>query len=142
MFLEPEEFIASTRDISRSSTHGPFLDERDTTYYLLPFPRRRPRTMYLSESLFFLRVRYPSVGTPHGVTGWRPAVVEPSPPPCGWSTGFIAVPRVCGRMPLWRRRPALPVLWFWWSALAVGPPGRRPAIGTMGVPPGGGRRGG
>ena len=69
MFLEPEEFIASTRDIRRSSTHGPFLDERDTTYYLLPFPRRRPRTMYLSEALFFLRVRYPSVGTPHGVTG-------------------------------------------------------------------------
>ena len=52
------------------------------------------------------------VGTPHGVTGWRPGVVEPSPPPCGWSTGFIAVPRVCGRTPMWRLRPAVPILTF------------------------------
>src|SRR6185437_14570755 len=76
------------------------------------FPRLRPRTMYWSDRLFFLRVRYPSVGTPHGVTGWRPGVVEPSPPPCGWSTGFIAVPPVCGRTPMWRLRPALPILTF------------------------------
>src|SRR3954467_15856166 len=99
MFLDPAEFIDSMRAIRRSSTHGPFLDERDTTY-LLPFPRRRPGKMYLSEALFFLRVRYPSVGTPHGVTGWRPAVVEPWLPPCGWSTGFMAVPGVCGRTPM------------------------------------------
>ena len=39
------------------------------------------------------RVRLPSVGTPHGVTGWRPPFDLPSPPPCGWSTGFIAEPR-------------------------------------------------
>src|SRR5204862_6622339 len=81
-----------------------------------PLPRLRPRTISASERLFCLRVRYPSVGTPHGVTGWRPAVVEPSPPPCGWSTGFMAVPRVCGRTPMWRLRPALPTFTSWWSA--------------------------
>src|ERR1700712_5585833 len=37
-------FMASMRDISRSSTHGPFLLLRDI-YLRLPFPRRRPRTM-------------------------------------------------------------------------------------------------
>src|SRR4051812_28281913 len=77
--------------------------------------------MYRSDALFFFLVRYPRVGTPHGVTGWRPAVVDPSPPPCGWSTGFMAVPRVCGRTPMWRLRPALPILTFWWSALPIVP---------------------
>ena len=61
--------------------------------------------MKRSDALCFLRVRYPSVGTPQGVTGWRPGVVEPSPPPCGWSTGFMAVPRVCGRTRHLGKRP-------------------------------------
>src|SRR5262245_21418922 len=30
-----------------------------------------------------LRVFLPLVGLPHGVTGWRPPEVRPSPPPCG-----------------------------------------------------------
>ena len=47
---------------------------------------------------------------PHGVTGWRPPEVLPSPPPCGWSTGFMATPRTVGRMPFQRMRPALPQL--------------------------------
>src|SRR3954453_18437970 len=136
MFLDPAEFIDSMRAIRRSSTHGPFLDERDTTY-LLPFPRRRPRTMYLSEALFFFLVRYPRVGTPHGVTGWRPAVVEPSPPPCGWSTEFIAVPRVCGRTPTGRLRPALPSFTFWWSALPMVPTVARHSARPMRISPDG-----
>src|SRR5215210_1504546 len=42
--LLPDSFIASMRDIRRSCTNGPFLDERDI--YRRPFlPRRRPRTM-------------------------------------------------------------------------------------------------
>ena len=48
--------------------------------------------MYLSDALFE-RVRLPLVGLPHGVTGWRPPEERPSPPPCGWSTGFMATPR-------------------------------------------------
>ena len=32
----------------------------------------------------------------------------PSPPPCGWSTGFMATPRTVGRMPRQRFAPALP----------------------------------
>ena len=56
MVLDPEAFICSMRSMSRSSTHGPFFEERDI--YRLPFlPRRRPRTMYRSDCLPFLRVR-------------------------------------------------------------------------------------
>ena len=33
----------------------------------------------------------------------------------------MAVPRVCGRTPMWRLRPALPTLTFWWSALPMTP---------------------
>jgi hypothetical protein len=58
MVLVPDSFMASMRLISRSSTHGPFFDERDI-YLFPPFlrPRRRPRTMNWSEPLRFLRVR-------------------------------------------------------------------------------------
>src|SRR5215469_5740212 len=45
-------------------------------------------TMKRSVCLLF-RVLYPRVGFPHGVTGWRPPEVRPSPPPRGWSTGFM-----------------------------------------------------
>ena len=48
----------------------------------------------------------PLVGLPQGVTGWRPPEVRPSPPPCGWSTGFIVTPRLCGLCPNQRLRPA------------------------------------
>ncbi len=34
--------------------------------------------------------------------------VRPSPPPCGWSTGFMATPRTVGRTPRQRLAPALP----------------------------------
>src|SRR6266581_2329812 len=95
--------------------------------------------MYLSEFLPFLRVRYPSVGTPHGVTGLRPGVVEPSPPPCGWSTGFIAVPRVCGRAPMCRLRPALPTFTFWCSALPSVPTVARQLARTSRISPDGRR---
>src|SRR5215472_17827 len=67
----------------------------------------RRRTINLLVRLL-RRVLYPFVGTPHGVTGWRPPDVLPSPPPCGWSTGFIATPRTLGRLPSHRDLPALP----------------------------------
>src|SRR5919206_1774797 len=50
--LSPEEFIASMRASRRSSTHGPFLEDLDIAY-LLPFPRRRRRTMKRSDGLRF-----------------------------------------------------------------------------------------
>src|SRR5690606_19817004 len=51
----------------------------------------RRRMISRSLVLFGRRVR-PS-GLPFGFTGWRPPEVLPSPPPCGWSTGFMATPR-------------------------------------------------
>src|ERR1035438_888388 len=68
-----------------------------------------------------LRVLYPRVGCPHGVTGWRPPEVLPSPPPWGWSTGFIDTPRLEGLMPFQRLRPALPIETFSWSVLPTWP---------------------
>src|SRR5574344_1788608 len=54
-------------------------------------------TMKFFEVFFGLRVRLPLASWPHGETGWPPPEVRPSPPPIGWSTGFIATPRLCGR---------------------------------------------
>src|SRR5579859_2676009 len=67
------------------------------------------------------RVFLPLVGLPHGVTGWRPPDVLPSPPPCGWSIGFITTPRTEGRLPSQRFRPALPMTMFWWSGFDTAP---------------------
>src|SRR5215203_4395257 len=133
----PDSFIALTRFIKRSSAHGPFLVERPI-YFL--FPRLRPRTISASERLPFLRVRYPSVGLPHGVTGWPPGVWCASPPPCGWSTGFMATPRVCGRLPLCRFRPAFPTLTFWCSALESVPTVARHSPRTIRTSEDGSRR--
>src|SRR5438552_107264 len=69
------------------------------------------------EGLRFLRVLPPLASTPVGLHGWRPPAVLPSPPPIGWLTGFIDVPRLCGLRPSQRLRPALPRLTFMWSAL-------------------------
>src|ERR1700681_4724624 len=63
----------------------------------------------------------PLVGLPQGVTGWRPPEVRPSPPPCGWSTGFIVTPRLCGILPSQRVFPALPCDWFSCSTLPTWP---------------------
>src|SRR6201996_9817310 len=80
----------------------------------------RLRMIILSVALLW-RVLAPLVGLPHGVTGWRPPEVRPSPPPCGWSTGFLATPRVSGRWPSQRLRPALPIFWFWLSGFETAP---------------------
>src|SRR5579864_9744528 len=77
--------------------------------------------MMKSSVRLLLRVLYPRVGCPQGVTGCRPPEVLPSPPPCGWSTGFIDTPRLCGRLPSQRDRPALPMVTFSWSMLPTCP---------------------
>ena len=54
---------------------------------------RRLRRTSLLLCLFFLRVLRPRAGFPHGVTGPAlPIGAFPSPPPCGWSHGFITLP--------------------------------------------------
>src|SRR6266700_631757 len=83
----------------------------------------------------FRRVLYPRVGCPHGVTGLRPPEVLPSPPPCGWSTGFIATPRTCGLMPRQRVRPALPNEMFSCSTLPTWPTVARHSTGTRRTSP-------
>src|SRR5438128_8743027 len=92
--------------------NGPFFNERAIYLRLL--------TMNCAVRLL-LRVLAPLVGLPHGVTGCRPPEVLPSPPPCGWSTGFMETPRLCGRLPSQRERPALPMETFLWSMLPTWP---------------------
>src|ERR1700761_4151456 len=69
----------------------------------------------------FLRVLPPLASTPVGLHGCRPPAVRPSPPPIGWLTGFMDVPRLCGLRPIQRLRPALPRLMFMCSALLMVP---------------------
>src|SRR4051812_35014287 len=90
----------------------------------------RVRTMNFVVRLF-LRVLAPLVGLPQGVTGWRPPLVRPSPPPWGWSIGFIAVPRTWGRLPFQTLRPALPITSFMWSGLDTAPTVAMQVSGTL-----------
>src|SRR6185437_1158015 len=73
------------------------------------------------DGLRLLRVLPPLASTPVGLHGCRPPAVRPSPPPIGWLTGFIDVPRLCGLRPIQRLRPALPRLTFMCSALPTMP---------------------
>src|SRR5215510_14200063 len=120
-----------------SSTNGPFFRLRGMAY-LRPRPVRRRRTMSFWDGLFLSRVR-PS-GLPHGDTGWRPPEVLPSPPPWGWSTGFMATPRVWGRTPFHRLRPALPILTSSCSELPTSPTVARQSIDTRRISVEGRRR--
>src|SRR5205807_3824813 len=121
----------------------PLLDERAlpaAATHRFSLPRLRARTISLLDSLCLRRVRLPSVGTPQGVTGCLPPFDFPSPPPCGWSTGFIAEPRTDGRLPCQRLRPALPPEMFSWSTLPTWPTVARQVIGTRRISPDGRRR--
>src|SRR6266511_934737 len=125
------------------AAHQPLLDERPllaTSTHRFSLPRLRPRTINRSDSLCLRRVRLPSVGTPPGVTGCRPPFDLPSPPPCGWATGFIADPRTVGRFPRQRLRPALPPVMFSWSTLPTWPTVARQVSGTRRISPDGRRR--
>src|SRR4029450_2120046 len=92
-------------------------------------------TIILSLDLPGWRVR-PS-GWPHGLTGWRAPEDFPSPPPCGWSTGFMAPPRTLGRRPFHRMRPALPQLMLDCSALPTSPTVARQRTSTLRISPDG-----
>jgi hypothetical protein len=84
-----------------------------------------------SDRLCFFLVGEPKVGLPQGVTGERPGVLLPSPPPCGWSTGFMTVPRTVGLTPRCRLRPALPHLTFWCDWLPTTPTVARHSARTL-----------
>src|SRR5437773_8455450 len=118
-FLSRVWFILSILAFKESLMNGPFLDERDI-YFLRPFFSRR-RMMSLFEAFLGLRVRKPRAGLPHGVLGLPPGPVLPSPPPCGWSRGFMVEPRTSGRWPSQRLRPALPPDSFSCSILPTWP---------------------
>ena len=78
-----QQVVVDERTLLQAARHRVYLRE----------PRvRRRRMMSFWDGLFLSRVR-PS-GWPHGETGWRPPDDLPSPPPSGWSTGFMATPRV------------------------------------------------
>lgn len=67
------------------------------------------RIIYLLVVRFGARVFWPKAGLPHGVTGLDlPIGLLPSPPPWGWSQGFIATPLTLGVLPNQRLQPALP----------------------------------
>src|SRR5207247_5469610 len=112
----------------RTLLHGPWHQFR-------PFPRRR--TMYFVDAFFFFLVR-PSF-FPHGEVGWRPPEDLPSPPPSGWSTGFIATPRTDGRLPSQRFRPAFPSCTSSCSALPTTPTVPLHVAGTSRISPEGKR---
>src|SRR5579859_7215619 len=133
--LVPLSFCPSTLFIRWSSTKGPFLRLRGIACcsYRLFLPRRR--LISLSLGLCERRVR-PS-GLPHGLTGCRPPELLPSPPPSGWSTGFIATPRTDGRLPFHRLRPALPSLMLPCSALPTSPTVARQVTSTRRISPDG-----
>src|SRR3989442_13356375 len=100
--FSPLRFMASIFFTRLSTTYGPFLIERAIDSPPAYFVRRR--MMNLPDALL-RRVLYPLAGCPHGEHGCRPPDDLPSPPPIGWSTGFLATPRTCGRMPSQRLRP-------------------------------------
>src|SRR5215467_11618149 len=111
------------------SVNGPFLTDRPMYAYLFLLFRV---TIHLSVRLL-LRVLNPRVGWPQGVTGWRPPEVLPSPPPCGWSTGFMATPRLTGFLPIHILRPALPIATFSWSTLPICPTVAMQSMSTLRV---------
>ncbi|KAL3027925.1 hypothetical protein AAZX31_03G084100, partial [Glycine max] len=51
--------------------------------------------------------------TPRSCRVFLPIGALPSPPPCGWSTGFITTPPT-GRLPSQHLDPALPIF-FWFT---------------------------
>src|SRR3989344_2533658 len=88
------------------------------------------------DHFFRLRVLCPPVTLPHLVFGFLvPRGCLPSPPPYGWSTGFMTVPRTVGLMPKWRERPALPIVIKLCSAFETCPSEAKPSHETLRISP-------
>src|SRR5215471_9587127 len=132
-FRVPFSFWPSTFLSRWSSTKGPFFRLRGIIRCSYRFFLPRLRMISRSLGLFSDRVR-PS-GLPQGLTGWRPPELLPSPPPSGWSTGFMATPRTEGRLPLHRLRPALPSLMLPCSEFPTSPTVARQLASTRRISP-------
>lgn len=93
----------------------------DKNNYIISFPRR-VFSIHLPVVFRLLRVFFPSATFPQGVFGaFIPIGLRPSPPPCGWSTGFIAFPRTTGRFHIHRLRHAFPITTWLWSGFETFP---------------------
>src|SRR3989344_8006716 len=79
--------------------------------------------MSLLEYFLDLLLFWPlPVGFPHiEIALLLPLPCLPSPPPCGWSTGFIAVPLTVGLIPFHLLLPALPKFSSLFSSLETSP---------------------
>src|SRR6266511_732174 len=86
----------------------------------------------------FIVRRRPSF-LPRGLVGWRPPEDFPSPPPSGWSTGFMATPRTDGRLPRHRALPAFPSETSSCSGLPTVPTVARQIASTSRISPDGRR---
>jgi hypothetical protein len=85
---------------------------RFSNYLADAFFRRDIISLVLGFFLFL--VLPPLAGLAQGdMLDFRPPEVFPSPPPWGWSMGFIATPRTVGRHPSHRDLPAFPQLMLW-----------------------------
>src|SRR5690348_10808810 len=93
-----QHFLAATGVHRGDALHQFRVDEgtllQRATHYLTLF-----LTMNLSVALRW-RVLLPMATLPHFVCGCPPIGALPSPPPCGWSRGFMAEPRTVGRKPM------------------------------------------
>src|SRR5688500_4997064 len=108
IFFSPRVFIPSILAKSLGSAYGPFFKDRPIVVAPLLTTYLPLRTIYFVVRLF-RRVLKPRAGLPHGVIGLlRPTGDLPSPPPWGWSRGFITTPLFAGRLPSHRTLPALP----------------------------------
>src|SRR3954467_3133986 len=87
------------------------------------------------DGFFFGRVSPPWPRAPRREHGSRPPAVRPSPPPIGWSVGFMVVPRLWGLRPFHRMRPALPMLIFMCSGLLTLPIVARHLLDTRRISP-------
>src|SRR5690554_7201696 len=82
-------------------------------YFFLPIIK-------LLEYFFGVLVLSPLANKPLRERGCPPEAL-PSPPPIGWSTGFIETPLTLGLLPNQRFLPALPRLTFMCSELETVP---------------------
>ena len=105
-----------------SASFAGLSTESPAACYFFCFLDGRRVTIFALLNFFLFRVLYPSAGLPHGVFGcFKPIEFRASPPPCGWSQGFITLPRTVGLQPMCRRVPAFPWMMFEWSALLTTP---------------------
>ena len=84
------------------------------------------------EYFFGVLVFTPLTPLPHiFFTRLMPLGCRPSPPPSGWSTGFIALPLTVGLIPSYLDRPAFPKFLNLYSSLDTWPTLAQDSKGTF-----------